>query len=220
MSGDWDKMCIHISEGDIKADLELTAIHYPILIGGNSIIDMCNMCIHEYSVPRMLTRGSITVQGHTYDLTDAGYTWFDRQWQNINYMHSAMKWTWMSISLDSGEIFSIFDTDLKGWEDNVLAVLEPDGTQTNLRHIPRFVEGEKEYWTSPASKRKYPVRWELKIPQLDSVLEIIPTQKEQEIKSVLSELNKYEGNCIVTGIYKGKSVTGHALVEMIGPWLR
>ena len=40
MSGDWDKMCIHISEGDIKADLELTAIHYPILIGGNSIIDM------------------------------------------------------------------------------------------------------------------------------------------------------------------------------------
>lgn len=176
------------------------------------------MCIHEYSLPRMLTKGKITLNGHTYDLTNKGFGWFDRQWQNINYKNSTMKWSWMAISLDSGDILSIFDTDLKGYEDNILSALAPDGTHTNLRPIPRFADGEKEYWISNESKRKYPVRWELHIPQLDAVLEIIPTKKGQELKSVLPELNKYEGNCTVTGTYKGKRVTGQALAEMIGHW--
>ena len=218
MSGDWDKMKIQVSEGDIHVDIEATAIHYPILIGGNSVIDICDMCIHEFSVPRMVTKGTITVDGKKYDITDKGYTWFDRQWQNINYMHSTMKWSWMAIQLDSGEIFSIFDTNLPGKEDNVLAMLEEDGTQINLRHIPAFVNGEKEYWQSEKSKQKYPVKWDLEIPQLDAQFEIIPIKKEQEIVSTLGELNKYEGNCTVSGMYKGRKVTGHALVELIGHW--
>jgi len=218
MTGDFDHMTIHITEGKIKADLELEAIHYPILIGGNSILDMCEMCIHEYSVPRMNTKGSLTFKGRTYDLTGNGYSWFDRQWQNIDYAHSTMKWSWMAISLDNGDIISVFDTNLPGWEDNILSVLHPDGSQTNLRPIPPFVEGEKEYWVSAESKRKYPVQWELKIPELDAVLEVTPFKKEQEIKSVMAELHKYEGSCKVTGTYKGQPVSGHALVEMIGHW--
>lgn len=218
MSGTWDCMRIQINEGPIKADLEMKAIHYPILIGGNSIIDICKMCIHEYSIPRMVTKGKLSVADHDYELTDTGFSWFDRQWQNIDYRHSMMKWTWMAISLSNGDIISVFDTDYPGYEDNVMSLLSPDGTQTNIRPIPRFIEGEKEYWISSATKRKYPVLWKLKIPQLDAELKIIPVKKEQEIKSVLSELNKYEGNCTVIGSYKGQQVTGHALVEMIGPW--
>lgn len=218
MFGDWDKMNIQVSEGDVKLNIEATAIHYPILIGGNSIIDMCDMCIHEYSVPRMVTKGTLSMNGITYDVTNKGYTWFDRQWQKINYAHSTMKWSWMAIQLDSGEIFSIFDTNLKGWEDNVLAVLEENGTQVNLRHFPAFVEGETEYWLSDKSKQKYPVKWDISIPELDARFKITPVKKEQEIISVLGELNKYEGNCTLTGIYKGREVKGHVLVELIGHW--
>lgn len=218
MSGDWNKMCVTVSEGDFRIDIVTKAVHYPILIGGNSVIDMCNMCIHEYSVPCMETKGTMTVEGKTYSLDDKGYTWFDRQWQNINYMHSTMKWTWISITLDSGEIFSIFDTDLPGWEDNILAILLPDGTQINKRRFNPAFYWQKEYWKSEKSKQRYPVKWQVSIPEAELNVSVVPIMKEQEIVSVLGELNKYEGCCKVTGNYRGKAVTGSALVELIGHW--
>lgn len=218
MVGDWDGMKIVVDEGDFHLSVTAAAIHYPILIGANSVIDMCNMCIHEYSVPRMKTKGTMTIGGKPYSVTDKGFIWFDRQWQNINYMKSTMKWTWISISLDNGEIYSIFDTNLTGWEDNIMAVLCPDGTQINLRHFNPLTRQEKEYWFSSKSKQNYPVKWELDIEELGLQLSIVPIKKEQEIVSALGELNKYEGCCTVKGTRDGKPVKGTALVELIGHW--
>lgn len=218
MSGDWNTMRIKFEEGGFQADITAFAVHYPILIGANSIIDMCDMCIHEYSVPRMRVTGTLTMDGKAYDISEKGFVWFDRQWQNINYLKSTMKWTWLSISLDNGEIYSIFDTDLPGWEDNVLAVLCPDGTQKNCRHFKPLAQQETEHWRSPASKQNYPVRWELDIDELELKLSVVPLKKEQEIVSVLGELNKYEGCCTVEGTRAGKPVKGTALVELIGHW--
>lgn len=218
MSGDWNAMRLQFDEGGFHLDLTASAIHYPILIGANSIIDMCGMCIHEYSVPRMRAAGTWTMNGKTYDISDKGVVWFDRQWQNINYRKSRMKWTWLSISLDNGEIYSIFDTDLPGWEDNVMAVLCTDGTQKNFRHFKPLVQQEAEYWHSPASGQTYPVRWELDIQELGLKLSVVPIRKEQEIVSVLGELNKYEGCCTVEGTRSGVPVKGTALVELIGHW--
>ena len=218
MSGDWNAMRIQFEESGFRLDITAAAIHYPILIGANSVIDMCGMCIHEYSVPRMRVTGTLTLNGMSYDVADRGFVWFDRQWQNINYFQSRMKWTWFSISLDNGEIYSIFDTDLPGWEDNVLAVLCPDGTQKNFRHFKPLVQQETEYWHSPASKQTYPVRWKLELAELGLNLSVVPIKKEQEIVSVLGELNKYEGCCTVEGTRNGVPVRGTALVELIGHW--
>ncbi len=218
MAGNWDNMKIIVDEGEFHLNVEASAIHYPVLMAANSVFDMCNMCIHEFSVPRMRIKGTMTAGGRTYDITDKGFIWFDRQWQNINYVKSTMKWTWISISLDNGEIYSIFDTNLTGWEDNIMAVLCPNGAQINLRHFNPLAAQEKEYWISPKSKQKYPVKWELDIKELDLQLSIVPIKKEQEIVSALGELNKYEGCCTVEGVRDGNPVKGTALVELIGHW--
>lgn len=221
MEGSWDRMHLVIDEkpARFKLDTYVTAIHYPVVSGGTSVFELLGMCIHQFSVPYMKTTGTFEWNGTSYDISDKGYTWFDRQWQNIN-MKNTMKWSWMAIYLDNGDIISVLDCDVPGYEDGLLANLCVDGTQINGRgrDVVPFKKGESAYYYNPASKQRYPTHWNIEIPRIDTQLEISPAKREQDIVSVLPQLSKYEGVCRVRGTYKGNLVTGTALVELIGQW--
>lgn len=225
MEGTWDDMHIMVDEkpAGFKLDTHVKAIHYPVISGGTSVFELLGMCIHQFSVPYMTTRGTFEWKGKKHDVTGTGYTWFDRQWQNIN-MKDTMKWSWMAIYLDNGDIISVLDCDVPGHENGLLANLCADGTQINGMNasgeliVKPFKEGESDYYYNPSSKQEYPSHWNIEIPYIDTKLEIVPFKKEQDIASVFAPLSKYEGVCSVCGSYKGKAVTGTALVELIGTW--
>lgn len=220
ISGNWDKLHIRINEGDFKLDTVVSAIHYPVVSCGTSVFELLGMCIHQFSVPYMNTTGTLTWKGHTYVISDKGYTWFDRQWQQLN-MKNTMKWSWMAIYLENGDIISVLDCDAPGYENGLVANLLTDGTQINgmgSEAVRPFKQGESEYYYNPAAKQEYPSHWHIDIPKIDAKLEITPFKKEQDIASVFAPLSKYEGVCSVKGTYKGKEVTGTALVELIGAW--
>lgn len=223
IAGTWDKMKIQFSENDFQLNIEATAIHYPVITRGSSYFEVLQIPIYQFSVPYMKTVGTFKYKNQTYDLTDKGYTWFDRQWQplggdSLDNPDMSMRWSWMAIMLDTGDTISIFDCDIPGEAQTFSSILQSDGTQMNLSKLTPFKNGEMEYWYSESSRQNYPVHWNIKIEPVDAELEIIPIIKEQEIVSVMPQFNKYEGVCNVTGTYKGKEVKGHALVELIGPW--
>lgn len=223
MEGSWDRMHLVIDEkpADFKLDTYVTAVHYPIVSGGTSVFELLGMCIHQFSVPYMKTEGTLEWHGKKYDITGKGYTWFDRQWQQIK-MNNTMKWSWMAIYLDNGDVISVFDSDVPGYEEQLLANLCTDGTQINGRgrDVVPFKNGESDAYYNPAAKQEYPTHWNIEIPKIDTRLEVTAIKKEQDIASVLPQLSKYEGVCRVSGSYKGKPVTGTALVELIGQWPR
>jgi len=222
MEGTWDDMHFYIDEkpASFKLDTHCKAIHYPVVSGGTSVFELLGMCIHQFSVPYMTTAGYVAWNGHKYDITDKGYTWFDRQWQQLN-MKNTMKWSWMAIYLDNGDIISVLDCDAPGYETGLLANLITDGTQINAMGsdaVRPFKEGESDYYYNPVAKQEYPAHWNIDIPKIDAKLEVTPFRKEQDIASVFAPLSKYEGVCRVKGTYKGQAVTGTALVELIGQW--
>lgn len=222
MEGTWDDMHIVVDEksAGFHLDTHMAAVHYPVVSGGTSVFELLGMCIHQFSVPYMKTQGTFTWKEHTYDITEKGFTWFDRQWQQLN-MKNTMKWSWMAIYLDNGDVISVLDCDAPGNETGLLANLKTDGTQINgMGHqaVLPFKQGESEYYYNPSSKQEYPSHWEISIPKVDTCLEVVPFKKEQDIASVMTQLSKYEGVCEVRGTYHGEQVTGTALVELIGSW--
>ena len=222
MEGTWDDMHIVVDEkpAGFKLDIHTKAIHYPVVSCGTSVFELLGMCIHQFSVPYMKTTGTFEWKGKKYDVTDKGYTWFDRQWQQLN-MKNTMKWSWMAIYLDNGDVISVLDCDAPGFENGLVANLCTDGTQINgmgKDAVRPFKAGESDYYYNPKAKQEYPSHWNIEIPRIDTKLEIIPFKKEQDIASVFQPLSKYEGVGRVQGTYKGQKVTGTVLVELIGAW--
>lgn len=222
MEGTWNDMHLMINEkpAEFYLDIHTSAVHYPVVSGGTSVFELLGMCIHQFSVPYMKTKGNFVWKERSYDITDKGFTWFDRQWQQLN-MKNTIKWSWMAIYLDNGDVISVLDCDAPGYETGLLANLKTDGTQINgmgHRAVLPFKQGESDYYYNPNSKQEYPAHWEIHIPKINTKLEVIPFKKEQDIASVMSQLSKYEGVCKVDGTYHGEPVTGTALVELIGSW--
>lgn len=216
IEGTWDDMHIKVDEGDFHVDTHTEAIHYPLLTRGSAVFEALGMTIHQFSVPYMKTKGTLTMNGKTYDITDTGYTWLDRQWQHQN-MGKSIKWSWLAIYMDNGDVLSVFDSDEKG--KSFMTVLKAeDGSLIHSTNVPLFSTIESDYWTSPKSRQKYPTHWKIKLKDFDAELEIKPIIKEQEIVSVMAPLNKYEASSTVSGTYLGRPATGRATVELIGSW--
>ena len=132
IEGDWDKMIVKMSAKNCGVDLELKALGYPLLNGGNGTFCWQETLTHQVSVPTMETVGSITIDGHIYTLKDNGYSWFDRQWQdNAKNPKRLMNlaWAWMCIKLDNGDVISV-------WSNPCLLYTSPSPRDTERSRMP------------------------------------------------------------------------------------
>lgn len=206
-----------LRDGSGSIEMHLSAPSPAVFNAGTGIFQMLDMQIHQYSVPRMQSNGSITIDGVKQDVE--GFSWFDRQWQMQDQAaDDTLKWSWMDINLDTGDAISVWSAPLTaGGEEQAWAtILHADGTQTVA-----FVEpglGAGDFWTSERSGARYPTRWTVRIPAFDAVIDVIPSPPEQEIVSVEPRFNKYEGASAMTGTWKSKPVKGFGYVELVGAW--
>ncbi|MEH2411148.1 lipocalin family protein [Nostoc sp.] len=122
----------------------------------------------------------------------------------------------MSISLDNGDRISLWDILDNGKEQAFATVLHPNGRH-ELVDIEPLAKDATNIWTSEATDHRYPTRWSVSIPALKARIEVEPRMREQEVVSLI-EAHKYEGANTVFGEVLGKSVTGHAVVELVGNW--
>lgn len=218
MQGDFASMRLTARTPAGQVDVRMSAESPVIFNGGTGVFPLLGMQVHQYSLPRLRTKGTIIIDGIEHRVE--GVTWFDRQWQNQDFSRpEVIHWTWMDINLDNGDAISLWSApDLAlGTERAWATILHPDGSQTVTAVEPTPV-GASDYWTSEDSGNTYPTRWTVRIPQFAAVLDVLPTPRRQEIISQVAELNKYEAASVIAGTYKGRDVTGFGYVELVGAW--
>lgn len=221
--GNFDKLHLQASMPNGSVDVNMSAVGNVLYNGGAGLIRMFDINAFEYSVPEMLTEGTITIEGNTYNVK--GISWFDRQYADFPKGKKLkdgfdVHWVWMDLNFDNNEdkisLWGMVDNKT-GEEYAWATVLQPDGS-----HITTVVESltknASDYWKSPKSGQNYPLKWRVKIPDLNTDLVVTPTVKEQEIVAKEQAGSKYEGASTFAGTYKGKETTGFCYLELVGPW--
>lgn len=222
MVGDLNEMKLKAYMENASVEVTMHPVGEVIFNGGAGLFSVCGIQVHQYSIPRMLTEGTMTIGMKTYEIK-GGQSWFDRQWQQARRGMSAsagrFRWAWMDINLDSDDYISLWSTeDLQTGEEHAWAtVLHADGSQT-VATIEALSKNRGDYWVSPISKQKYPTHWLISIPELDTRLEVFASPKEQEIVSKF--INKYEAASKVTGTFKGKEANGYCYIELVGDYTK
>lgn len=214
MRGTWDNMEFGFTMPDTEVKGVGRCFGYPIYSKRTGAFQLLDMYVHQYSIPHMQTEGSLKFKGQEYRIS--GDNWFDRQWQDQN-MKNVLRWSWIAVYLDTGDILSIFDCDVPSHQQHWVTILRADGT-LDYADIEPMENGMNQYWLSEKSSQYYPTEITVRIPTEHAVLTFAPSPAEQEIVSVMKQLHKYEASCEVTGIYQGKETRGHACIELIGSW--
>lgn len=227
ISGDLHSMSTSANFDWGSVDLNIQFPGQVIYNAGTGIFNFVgNIPTGQYSVVNGLGSGTLNFNGKTHKIF--GKTWFDRQWfwRKDLYGNEAlpmkgifpeqeMYWSWMNLTLDNGEVLSLWDLYLYGKQTSWVTLAEPDGSHVVANTKP-LAESASEYWTSPVTGQRYPTNWLVEIPELDAKLIVKAIKKEQEVPSKVDP--KYEGLADISGIYRGKPVTGYTLVEMVGNW--
>lgn len=223
VEGNLDTMHIASSMRNGAIDITMHGKGYPLYCLCTGYFQIAGVPNYQFSFPTMESTGTLTLEGKKYPVQ--GMVWFDRQFAGIPKGKTLKggyncKWVWMDIHFDNDDDFiSLFGvTALDTGKENCWAtVLHNDGTQASAGVNP-MVTTAFDIYESPETGMKYPTAWKVVIPEWHCDLMVKSIMKEQEIVSPDVAGRKYEGACRITGIYKGKEVTGYCCLELVGGW--
>ncbi len=222
MEGDLSQMKLSACMENASVEVTMRPVGEVLYNGGAGLFSVCGINVHQYSIPKMLTEGTLTIGGKTFVIS-GGQSWFDRQWQQAPSGMSAsagrFRWAWMDINLESGDCMSLWSTEdmQTGEEHSWATILHANGNQSVATMEPLSAK-RSEYWESPASKQKYPTHWVVDLPEFDTHLQVTASPKEQEIVSEF--INKYEAASKVSGTFMGAAAEGFCYIELVGDYTK
>jgi predicted secreted hydrolase len=168
---------------------------------------------YYYSMTRLPTSGTITVDGNSYDIT--GHSWFDHEFASNSLGDNQSGWDWFAINLADGSDLMLYRLRDKSGQTDYLSGtrIDPKGNVAYLTAKDIDLAPTKP-WTSPASKAAYPQRWTVKIKDLPTMT--VQTRFEnQELQTPNStDVTYYEGAARVEDA-TGAEI-GEAYLEMTG----
>jgi len=163
---------------------------------------------HYISFTRLNLTGEINGQ------SVSGTAWMDHEWFSHQLTAQQAGWDWFSIQLDDGTELMLFELRRKdGTIDPYSAGtwVDGDGKSRHLS-IREFSLSPLDYWTSPQTGARYPVRWAIRVPALSIALECSAAVPAQELVAKAAGAAAYwEGAVRYTG-----SRTGVGYLEMTG----
>lgn len=146
MTGDLDDMHLTAQMEKGSIDLHLKAIGYPLYNGGTSKFHMVGMDIYEYSIPAMLSNGTLTFDGKTYEIKD-GISWYDKQWQNkVPKMPEFAAKSMAKIMAEKQKKEGGFKLPVWGWVDNAT-----DGTRKVSGYV--YKKAALESWNGVGTRK-------------------------------------------------------------------
>ena len=129
----------------------------------------------------------------------------------INAYPNTEAWRWFGVQLSNNVemalVPEIYTKDSSVAKKNDLFIF------LNNKEIIKSQDYEikdLEYWTHPKTNVRYPVKWQLDVPNRDIHLTITTLIPNQVIDNTGGF---YEGTCLVSGIFEGNTVTGRAQFE-------
>ncbi len=196
-------------------DLALEAGKPPVLQGERGLSQKGpepGNASYYYSMTRLPTRGTVTVDGETIPVT--GEAWLDREWSTSALGPDLAGWDWFALQLGDGRELMFYrlrrkDGAADPWSRGSLVAA--DGTSRSLAATEIRLTALST-WRSPTGAT-YPASWRLEVPGEELDLELTPRVADQELAVTV---RYWEGAVKVNGTSRGHPIAGHGFVEMTG----
>jgi predicted secreted hydrolase len=200
------------SEG-FAVDFTLTDAKGPVLQGDEGLSAKsgeAGNASYYYSMPRLLTEGSITIGSETFEVN--GASWMDHEFSTSALGGNALGWDWFGLQFDDGRELMVGQIRLIGGGKEPAfggLLIDADGTARYLASDEFTITPTGE-WTSPHTGATYPAGWEIAILGDDGfTFEVTPLQPDQELHD--SDPSYWEGAVALSG-----GVTGYGYAELTG----
>ena len=207
---------LHADHENVALDLVVRSVKPPVLQGENGFSRKSaepGAASYYYSLTRMETTGTITVDGQPVEVT--GLSWMDREWSTSVLAPNQVGWDWFALQLSDGSDLMFFQLRLRDGGIEPMSsgsLVAPDGSVTMIKREDMTIE-VLQRWTSSQTHISYPNQWRISIPaqQLDLVVEpYIPNQE------LLISLVYWEGAVQATGTRGATPISGSGYIEMTG----
>jgi predicted secreted hydrolase len=169
-----------------------------------------------YSLPRLATTGTLTVDGHVYEVT--GASWMDHEFGSSVLEADQVGWDWFGLQLADGRDLMLYqmrrrDGTRDPFSSGTLAW--PDGRVVRLTRDDYTLE-PRGTWRSPTTGAVYPIRWHVTIPGQQLAVDVQAAMPDQELHTPRSTgVTYWEGAVDVTGT--GPPTTrGRGYMELTG----
>ncbi|GGC96431.1 hypothetical protein GCM10007216_29020 [Thalassobacillus devorans] len=205
---------LYLSEDGITIDLHFEAKKPYALIGTDGKPDD----LYYYSMTRNKVTGKVHTAKGTESLTGEG--WFDHQWGKDYSLLKGSGWNWFGLQLEDGRELLLNEMRSKeGDTSNQMAnLIERDGTVRFTRNVHFH---PIEYWKSVKTKARYPISWQIEIPEFNINLQTTPFFSNQEMLIIGPLQGIWEGAVSFTGkerLANGtyRNITGKGFMELVG----
>jgi predicted secreted hydrolase len=171
---------------------------------------------HYYSLTRMPTRGSLTIDGETFDVQ--GESWMDHEFGTSFLEPEQQGWDWLSLQLDGGRelmLYQLRRADGSRDPRSSGTLVEPDGSTRHLTRADFTMTGGERTFTG-TSGAVYPIVWTVAIPSASLSLTVTTPLPDQELRTLSAGIVYWEGLVDVSGTAAGRTVGGRGYLEMTG----
>ncbi len=204
---------------DFALTLKLVPAKPPVIQGQDGISRKAagvGHASHYYSRTRLLTSGSIEVNGGTYQVE--GTSWMDHEFFTGSMVPSESGWDWLSVQFDDGSELMLYrlrhkDGSIDPYSSG--SYVEMDGKSRFLSSQDFKMTPAGQAWTSPATRAAYPLRWRVSVPMLNLAFDVTTPLRVQEMTGRFGP-SYWEGAVDAAGTRAGRSAQGVGYLEMTG----
>lgn len=169
-----------------------------------------------YSLTRMPTRGTITIDGERFDVI--GESWMDHEFGTSFLEPEQQGWDWLSIQLDDRRelmLYQLRRADGSRDPRSSGTLIEADGRTRHLTAADFTLAPTGTLFTSP-SGATYPIGWTIGLPSEGLTLTVSTPLANQELRTLGAGVAYWEGMIQVAGTARGRAVSGRGYLEMTG----
>jgi predicted secreted hydrolase len=171
-----------------------------------------------YSLPRLSSKGTVTIDGQRFDVT--GASWMDHEFGSSVLEPDQVGWDWFGLQLDDGRELMLYQMRRRDGSRDPFSngtLVNADGSVVRLTRDDYTLE-PLATWRSEATGITYPIRWRVTIPSQRLTLDIQAAMPNQELHTPHStNVTYWEGAVDVGGGARGRGymeLTGYSGVPL------
>jgi len=199
--------------------LKLTTAKPPVIQGRNSVsqkAEGAGHASHYFSLTRLLTTGSIDLDGKTY--TVEGTSWMDHEFFTDAMTADEAGWDWLSVQLEDGSELMLHrlrhrDGSIDPYSSG--SYVDAHGQSTFLAAKDLAMTPVGDNWTSTQTKASYPLRWYVSVAKLGMVFDVTTPLRDQELVGSYGP-SYWEGAVDISGTRANRTLRGVGYLEMTG----
>jgi predicted secreted hydrolase len=158
-----------------------------------------------YSLPRLVTRGTLAIDGRRYEVT--GASWMDHEFGSSVLEADQVGWDWFGLQFDDGRELMLYQMRRRDGSRDPFSsgtLIERDGRLVRLTRDDYVLE-PLETWRSEATGTSYPTRWRVTIPGQRLAFEVRAAMPNQELHTPRStNVTYWEGAVDITNGARGR----------------